>query len=213
MFVIFLMATFQSKTCHGVEHDRANLGIIRRGDRITFYPNSPIPSTSVASSPGQHLVNGVGWFIDPTLGTNSNTKPAASTLTYITYITFKDATLQLRKERGALNTPEMETLYRFLSHFLRTQINDSLYHEFKELVLEDLEEGDSTGLTYLLRLLEAKLLKSDVSEETLQDLVKFMNMRQDRIDDGKHTLHTIMSNSMIPVENKQRFNDLYGIAS
>jgi len=158
-------------------------------------------------------VNGVGWFVDPTIGTNSNTKPAASTLTYITYITFKDATLQLRKERGVLNTPEMETLYRFLSHFLRTQINDSLYHEFKQLVLEDLEEGDSTGLTYLLRLLEAKLLKSDVSEETFQDLIKFMNMAQGRFDDGKHTLHSIMSSTIIPVENKQHLNDLYNTAS
>lgn len=115
----------------------------------------------------------------------------------------------MRKEQGAFNIPEMEILYRFLSHFLRTQINDSLYYEFKKLALEDFEGGNSTGLKYLLQLLEAKLYKPDASEETFQDLVRLMNLEQDGTDYGKYTLHSVMSSSMVPFENKQRLHDLY----
>lgn len=105
----------------------------------------------------------------------------------------------------------MEILYRFLSHFLRTQINDSLYHEFKKLALEDFEEGSFTGLEYLLQLLEVKLFKSDASEEIFQDLVRFMNLKQDGADHGKHILHSVLTSSMVPFENKRRLHDLYMI--
>src|SRR5262249_51365441 len=128
-------------------------------DQIRFFPSSPKPSFSTPAPEMLHQANEVGWFVDPTIGDATDSKPFTTTYTYHPYLSFRADTLKHRSEAGPTNTPELETLYRFFSHFLRQQFNNSMYEEFKNLAIEDFRSGVSMGLEYLFKFYEAKSLQ------------------------------------------------------
>ena len=129
------------------------------------------------------------------------------------YVTFRSKALQMR-ERVPDNEchPDMAILYKFWTHFLNSNLNLTMYEEFRTLALTDVTERDSqTGLELLSNFYYECLLGPNIIPDRLaKDFVDIVHT-----DVGKKTdrpafnaLRAAWRNGALNFKSRMKINGL-----
>lgn len=182
-------------------------------DRTSAFLNQNGRATSNGSSvaaPTSDPTQGVFWLKDKSSPSHELAPGSQSEL----YLAQHERALELRRAADPLHCPhEMQVLYQFWSHFLIRNFNFKMYSEFRQLALDDLQQGNLIGRQHLVKFY-VEALKHEKPKVRLEVAKGFVDLVMDQSTDPDRfafkELHRVWRDGALPLPNRLRTKQFVG---